>query len=282
MPTPLWPDGAHCVVAITIDFDGLGNEIGEGNDPVGIRSAGGLSSRRGVPEFLRVLDRHDVLATFFVPGYDAETCSDVIAAIVTAGHEVAAHGYLHEEEALEADAEEVLLRKSHEILTRVAGSPPVGWRSPGGRKNDRTLAVLSELGYVYDSSDKDHDLPYPAIVATRRSREMIEIPNQTTILNDNAAYVGGALAPSEVLELWKHEFEALYEDVGFFHLTLHPRSGFGSGTPARVLVVDHLISYMKAFEGVSFMRMREIAEWCSNPANGHLGVEGPWIGGGRP
>ena len=42
-----WPDGAKCIVAITIDWDGHSLEVGRGLEPVGIRAAGGYSARRG-------------------------------------------------------------------------------------------------------------------------------------------------------------------------------------------------------------------------------------------
>ena len=33
-----WPGDARCVVMLTVDFDGTGNEVGQGFDPAGIRS----------------------------------------------------------------------------------------------------------------------------------------------------------------------------------------------------------------------------------------------------
>ena len=45
-----WPGNARCVVMLTVDFDGTGNEVGQGFDPAGIRSAGGYSARRACRE----------------------------------------------------------------------------------------------------------------------------------------------------------------------------------------------------------------------------------------
>src|SRR5688572_23865129 len=94
--THSWPGNARCVVSLSCDFDGTGNEVGQGLAPEGVRSAGGYSARRGVPRRLEILSRHNVPATFFVPGYDAEQNVDLVQGIVQQGHEVAAHGYLHE------------------------------------------------------------------------------------------------------------------------------------------------------------------------------------------
>lgn len=266
----LWPNGARCVVAITVDFDGTGNEIGRGLEPVGVRAAGGYSARRGIPRMLDIFARHGISVTFFVPGYDAEMNPDLVREIAAAGHEVAAHGYLHEGWAMPPDEEEALLRKSHAILTGLAGQPPRGWRSPGGMKTSRTMAVLGELGYIFDSSDKDYDQPYPAVIENAPSAAMIELPNNTSSLDDDAAYFEASWTPGEVLDLWTAEFDAIYKESGYFLLTTHPRAGFGSGQPARARAIDRLLTRMKGYPGVEFVRLGDLAAWCLDPAHGFL------------
>jgi peptidoglycan/xylan/chitin deacetylase (PgdA/CDA1 family) len=260
--TLAWRGESRCVVALTIDFDGTANEVGEGLEPVGIHSAGAYSARRGVAALLEILSRHGVPATFFVPGFDAETSPEVVAAIAGAGHEVAAHGYLHEETEPAAEAEGPLLRRTHEILTAVTGHPPVGWRSPGGMRTERTLEHLSGLGYLYDSSDKDFDAPYPATIGGEASKTMIELPNNTITLDDYPYYVDAAATPSEVLAAWRDEFDAAYGGSGYFMLTVHPRAGFGSGTPARARVLARLIDHIAAHRDVEFLRLYELAGRC--------------------
>ena len=277
MDNPRWPGSARCVVAITIDFDGTGNEVGQGLDPAGIYSLGGYSARRGVPRLLDILEQHQVPGTVFVPGYDAEQTPEAVRTITSRGFEVAAHGYLHESWDISEDEEESLLRKSHDILTDLTGAPPVGWRSPGGQKSTRTLAVLRELGYIYDSSDKDYDWPYPAIVSGDRSSEMIELPNNTSSLDDAPLYRAAAMTPMEMLELWKTEFDHIYNDSGYYLLTSHPRAGRGSGTPARARVIDRLIEYIKGFPDVHFSRMDELARWCLEPEQSFMETDS-WIG----
>ena len=275
-----WPDRARCVVLTTVDFDGTGNEVGRGHDIAGIHSAGGYSPRRGIPRFLEIFDRHQIPATFFVPGYDAETNPDSVKSIISAGHEVAAHGYKHESWDISLEEEDTLLRKSHEILTEVVGTAPLGWRSPGGKKSSQTLAVLQELGYIYDSSDKDFDRPYPAVVRGKPTTSMVEIPNNTSSLDDFPLYVLGANSPEEVLNLWKQEFDELYNDTGYFLLTFHPRPDFGTGIPSRARVIDRLIGYIKSFPEVHFSNMRDLATWCLEPSHGFMDTEVTI--GGRP
>ncbi len=275
-----WPDGARCVALFTVDFDGTGNEVGQGLDPSGVYSLGGYSARRGIPRFLEIFDRHQIPATFFVPGYDAENSPESVKSIVAAGHEVAAHGYLHESWDVSAGEEEQLLRKSHEILTQLVGAPPIGWRSPSGKKSSQTLAVLRDLGYIYDSSDKDFDRPYPAVVRGAPTTNMIEIPNNTSSLDDAPLYRDGAVTTDEMFERWRTEFDELYNDTGYFILTFHPRAGRGSGLPARARVVDRLIAYIKSFPDVHFSHMRDMAQWCLEPSHGFIDTTLPI--GGRP
>lgn len=279
MPTR-WPNGARCVVLLTVDCDGYANEIGQGRDPDGVHSLGGYSHRRGIPRLMDIFERHAVPATFFVVGHDAELQPGIVREMIARGHEVASHGYLHESWPLTEPEEEALLRKTHDILTNLTGIPPVGWRSPGGQKTARTLAVLRELGYIYDSSDKDFDGPYPASINGVPTMEMVEIPNMTSTLDDAYMYGIGAQTPAEILELFSEEFDALYHTAGYVNLTMHSRAGRGSGLPARARVIERLIDRMKRYPDVHFSRMRDLAEWCLDPAHGVMDPATPI--GGRP
>jgi peptidoglycan/xylan/chitin deacetylase (PgdA/CDA1 family) len=257
--TAQWPDSARCIVAITVDFDGRSNEAGKGLAPVGIHSAGRYSARRGVHRHLDMFERLGIPVTFFVPGYDARTAPGVVLDIARAGHEIGAHGYKHEGTLLPA-AEE-----SHDILSDLTGTAPVGWRSPSGQKTDTTLRVLGELGYRYDSSDKDFDMPYFLKLGTGGT--FVEIPNNTLSLNDTPWY-NVSMTPSSAVEAqWKAEFDAIYADRGFFLLTCHPRAGFGSGTPARARCIEGLIRHIRSHRNVRFMRLGEIDEWVRGNAD---------------
>jgi peptidoglycan/xylan/chitin deacetylase (PgdA/CDA1 family) len=275
-----WPDGAKCIVAITIDWDGHSLEVGRGLEPVGIRAAGGYSARRGVRRMLDMFERHEIAATFFVPGYDAERHAEGVRELIDAGHEVSTHGYTHESDVLERDQERELLERSHRILAAVTGTAPIGWRSPSGRKTHWTTSVLRDLGYRYESSDKDYERPYPVVVEGEPSTQMIEFPNNTIGPGlDDAPLWAQGVAPHEVLELWKAEFEAIYEDGGYFMLTYHPRAGFGTGPPSRAHVVDQLVTHIKGFDGIHFTRLGDLAEWCLDPQHGF--VDPPIRIGGR-
>lgn len=256
-----WPDGAQCVVCLTLDFDGPSLEVGRGQLPFGARSHGRYSAKCGIPRFLRLAERERVPFTFFVPGYDAEQHPDIVRLAAFSGFEIAAHGYLHEGQD-PGEAEPELLERAHRILTDLTGAPPRGWRSPSGHKSMRTVRKLRELGYIYDSSDKDFDLPYLPRYDGREETDRIILPNNTSSLDDFPFYRVSYSPPSEVLRHWMQEFDAIYAEGGYYNLTLHPRVGYGSGSPARVEVVEKLIRYIKQHENVRFVGMLELANWC--------------------
>jgi peptidoglycan-N-acetylglucosamine deacetylase len=267
-PTPLalrtshrWPGGARSVVCLTLDFDGPSLEVGRGQLPLGARSHGRYSAKCGIPRFLEMFERQGVPFTFYVPGYDAEQHPDVVRRVARAGHEVGAHGYLHEGTD-PGDAEPALLERTHRILTEVLGHPPRGWRSPSGHKSARTMRRLHELGYVYDSSDKDFDLPYLGRWDGREHDDYVMLPNNTSSLDDFPFYRVSYTPPSEVLAHWIQEFDAVRREAGYFNFTVHPRAGYGSGSPARVRVVERLVEHIKQHDDVRFVGMLELAEWC--------------------
>ena len=257
-----FPQGCRCIVLLGLDFDGTSHEVGRGIAPLGGDSWGRYPAKRGIARHMDLLEKHGVPATFFVPGYDAEQYPGVVKAIDRRGFEVAAHGYLHEAWDLDGDEETELLQRTDRILTDLLGKPVHGWRSPSGRKSDRTMHVLKSLGYIYDSSDKDYDLPYRVRFGAKPDDFLIELPNNTYSLDDFAFYKFSLTPPSEVLEHWRSEFDAVYAAEGFFVLTVHPRSGWGSGSPARTRALDELIAYMKSHDGVRFYTSTELAKWC--------------------
>jgi peptidoglycan/xylan/chitin deacetylase (PgdA/CDA1 family) len=262
-----WPGGARCVVCLTLDFDGTSLEIGRSELPLGSRSHGRYSAKCGIPRFIEMFRRQGVPWTFFVPGYDAEQSPEIVRRVVAAGAEIGAHGYLHEGWD-PGDAEPELLERTHRILTEVTGTAPVGWRSPSGRKSARTMRKLQELGYIYDSSDKDFDLPYIARYDGAEHEGLICLPNNTSSLDDFPFTRVSYTPASEIETHWRQEFDAIYAEGGFYDLTMHPRVGYGSGSPTRAQMVERVIQYMKQHEGVRFLTLGELARWClARPGN---------------
>ena len=105
---------------------------------------------------LDLLARRGVTATFFVLGSIAERHPRLVERIVSAGHEVASHGFSHRRvfELDEASFAEDLACASA-ALEGAGAARPIGFRAPEWSINDRApwgLAVLARAGFRYDSS----------------------------------------------------------------------------------------------------------------------------------
>src|SRR6266436_5566864 len=83
-------------VALTFDSDALSDGIRRGDPPVKL-SHGEFGPRVAVPRILDVLEREAIGSSWFIPGHTLETFPDSTAAIQARGHEIACHGWFHED-----------------------------------------------------------------------------------------------------------------------------------------------------------------------------------------
>ena len=109
-----------------------------------------------VPRFLEMLRELDLKITVFIVGQDAalEKNHAALASITQAGHEVGNHSFHHEPWLHLYTDEEIQreLTSAEEIIERVTGSRPIGFRGPGYSFSPAVLQVLAGRGYLYDAS----------------------------------------------------------------------------------------------------------------------------------
>jgi peptidoglycan/xylan/chitin deacetylase (PgdA/CDA1 family) len=218
-----WPQGRRAAAAFTFDVDAESCVLA--HDPaassrMSLMTHQSYGPRVGVPRLLRLLARQQVTATFFVPGFTADTYPDTVRQIIDAGHEVAHHGYLHEPmQGLTAEAEAEYIDRGLEALDRL-GVRPVGYRAPWWEMNWHSADLLIERGFLYDSSLLDGDVPYRFTGESGRG-SLVEIPVDWT-LDDWEQYAfypgwtgsGVIESPAKVHEMWLLEaLERLIEDV---------------------------------------------------------------------
>nr|WTB35037.1 cytosine deaminase [Streptomyces sp. NBC_00830] len=249
-----WPDGRPGAAVLGFDLDA--EAVALTADP---SSAGRLSVMThqaygpltGVPGILRLLERQEMQATFFVPGYTAERYPDLVRRIADAGHEIAHHGYLHEVVRGMSPAQEAtMLDRGLEALEKVTGVRPAGYRAPMWETTYATPGLLLDRGFAYDSSLMDSNVPYVLAEHDRPgARSLVEIPVHWALDDwEQYAYVpevfGSGLieSPAKVLEMWSLELRAMAEEGGCFSLTNH----CFLSRPARLRALEQLIELMKS------------------------------------
>jgi peptidoglycan/xylan/chitin deacetylase (PgdA/CDA1 family) len=259
----VWPDGQRCAAMLCFDVDGETTALSE--DPALARRRTLMSQceygpRIGVPRLLGLLAHLEIPATFFVPAYIAEQHPRMVEAIAAAGHEIGLHGYLHEKLAHLSEAEEeAILLRSIEVLTRLTGRRPAGYRAPWFETNPWTPELLNRNHLVYCASEMGDDVPY------LHDNGLVEIPGQW-LLEDweqfafNADPAWGVVPENcgKVFDLWWREFEAMHDYGCCFVLTLHP---WLSGRPSRVQLLEDLVGAMREKGGVWFTRGHEISAY---------------------
>lgn len=189
----------------------------------------------------RILDLFGGLglrATFFVPAFEAEQDPHLMDRLLRDGHEVAAHGYAMEDYGKLGAEQEDLLARAHEVMRRMSGTPPVGWRAPTGTMSTETLGYLSRLGYLYDSSFQDDDFPYS--LSGDGGGDMIELPQNRCLID--ATFYRAYQTHERVLKHWTEELDAAADEGCFMCMTLHARADYGSGRASRIRVVERFLS----------------------------------------
>ena len=107
-------------------------------------------------KILSILSANSVKATFFVLGWVAERCPDLVKRIASEGHEIASHGFGHQRVYNQSRAgfrEDI--RRSKQFLEDLTGQPVFGYRAPSYSISRDTFWAFDELceaGYHYDSS----------------------------------------------------------------------------------------------------------------------------------
>ena len=260
-----WPDGKQCAVVLSFDFDAESGFYFREPEKAK-RSLGDLEERRfgprvGVDRILRMMDRLKMRASFYIPGWTVEHHPAPSRRIRDAGHEIGAHGNMHEAVSfLDAEQEEKIMRDQLAILKDGLGVVPKGYRSPSWDVNTWTPGILKRHGFLYDTSLMGNDIPYEI---DSEDGPLIELPIQW-LLDDAPLFrhvygATNAIAdPGRVLQMWSKEFAGMHAENGAFILTCHP---FVSGRASRIQLMEDLVAYMRKFRGVWFTTCDEIAQW---------------------
>lgn len=256
---------------LTFDFDAMSTWIGS----VGTNNPSALSRGEfgavAVPRILRLLRRNKIRATFFIPGHTACAYPHLVEQIVADGHEVGHHGWVHENPAsFDVDGERRNLERGIEALQSIAGTRPLGYRSPAWELTRHSVPLLLDHGFLYDASCMGGDFyPYYLRIGDDWTSDEPFVFGETCPLVEVPVYWGlddwpffeyvrgesqRMAAPSEVAEIWKGDFDYGYRECvgGLLTLTLHPQC---IGRGGRMLMLERLVDYFASHDGVVFERV---------------------------
>ena len=240
-----WPGGRRVAVLLSFDVDNETIAIRYGEPTVGSLAEMQYGARVGLPRIVKLLDRHRIPATFFIPSVSLALTPAMADQIKASGrHEFGVHGWIHElNTTLPDSAERALLRKAVDELTALTGTKPVGYRAPSWNFSPNTLQIVRDMGFRYESSLMADDAPYE-LVQRGVPTGLVELPVQW-ILDDAPLFDPRGeryMNPRDVARVWMDEFDKALEEGSMFVLTLHPHV---SGHRSRIVALEQLIAHIQ-------------------------------------
>jgi peptidoglycan/xylan/chitin deacetylase (PgdA/CDA1 family) len=276
-------DLPRLTVALTFDHDSISDGVRRGDSPVKLSHAE-FGVRVGAPRILALLAERAIPSTWFVPGHTLETFPASTEAILAGGHELACHGWFHEDFAtVPRDEEREILERCAAAVERVGGTRPKGWRAPYWSLGASSLELITAAGFVYDSSLMADDYRlYRVRQGDRHSMTegsrfgpegpLIEVPISWSLDDwphfEPSSDTGrdGLSAPSKVLEIWTEELRYAWAHApgGLLTITMHPEC---IGRGSRMAMLERFIDAAAALDGVVFDRLdRYVAAWAAGSA----------------
>jgi peptidoglycan-N-acetylglucosamine deacetylase len=263
-PVP-WPNGARCAVAFTFDMDADSILHLAHHTSADTRVAALSMLRYGpevaVPRLVDLYGQFGMRQTFFLPAWCMERYPAAVETILKGGHEIAHHGYLHEHpNACEPEQESYWFRRANEVIERMTGQRPRGFRAPSYRFSRATLDVLIQEGLTYDASLMGDDIPY---LLENDKGQVVELPTHYAMddwphfmTSRDLAYMMPPKSPQQAMEVYQAEFDAMWEYRGLWIAVWHP---FLSGRLARCVAMAKLIESMHTKGQVWFATLEGIA-----------------------
>ncbi|KAI5265061.1 polysaccharide deacetylase [Aureobasidium subglaciale] len=276
------------LVSYGVDIDAVAGWLGSygGEDSTSDISRGLFAGTVGVQRLLKLFDKYNIKATWFIPGHTLETFPEDCAAIRDKDHEIGLHGYSHENPAdMTIDQQRDVLDKTYKMLTEFCGKPPKGSVAPWWETSREGAELLLSYGIEYDHSMSHEDCQmywlrdsWTKIDYSKKAEEwmkplvkgedtgIVEIPANWYIDDlppmmfiKKAANSHGWVSARDVEQLWMDHFDYFYRehDEFVFPMTIHPDV---SGRPHVLLMHERIIEHINKHEGVEWVTMGEMSD----------------------
>lgn len=266
-----WPGGARCCVSIHIHVDGQTVWRALGMEKLVYISNGEYGPRTAVWRLLDLLAAHGIRASFFIPGWTAETYPEMVRSISAAGHEIGHHSYSHtladmgltDSGEWDKEVEEREFDRALTILRELSGQEIRGYVPPGGELSPHSIDILLSRGIRYQAQCAADDIPYWWEI-DGEACGLLEVPTHWS-LDDAPQFLytlipqmGFVKGPDEVFGMWKGDFDAYRHYGRCLVFQVHPQ---WIGRPGRIRMFERLIEYIKEHDDVWWATGGEIDDY---------------------
>ena len=166
-----WPNGARLAVYLGFNIEhfafgqGLGACLGPPSPQPDVLNFSWreYGNRVGAWRCLELFDALGLPAAAIINTALYDHCPELVAACVTRGNEIVAHGHTNAERqgAYSESAERDLLAACRARISQESGTAPTGWLSPWISESAVTPDLLAEAGYRYTLNWCHDDQPVP-------------------------------------------------------------------------------------------------------------------------
>jgi allantoinase len=276
-PHARWPRGARIALQFVLNYEEggensilhgdkaseaflseiVGAQPVEGARHMSMESLYEYGARVGVWRILDLFKRYDVPLTVYGVAMAMERNPAVVEAFMTAGHEVASHGWRwinYQHVALEVEREH--MQRAIEVHRKLIGERPLGWYTGRTSPNTRRL-VVENGGFIYDADDYNDELPW---YDTRYGQPQLVVPYTLDANDMRFATPQGFNSGEQFYQYLKDSFDVLYEEgrraPRMMSVGLHCRL---VGRPGRLASLERFLKYVSRKPKVWITRRIEIA-----------------------
>ena len=171
-------------------------------------------SYKGVNKILDIEAKYQIKATYNIVGKLINDVPEVIARIVSDGHEIASHSYDHSiMTTLSKDAIISDIQRTRGVFKSI-GMELRGFRSPQSRWNFKQMGILLDQGINW-SAEADK-IKFPYVLKQRTGRFLVRMP----VIMDDWGYQSRKVEPEVMLEMLvdtvnKIAHKKVYGAIGF-------------------------------------------------------------------
>ncbi|POS73142.1 hypothetical protein DHEL01_v208466 [Diaporthe helianthi] len=229
------------LVCYGVDIDAVAGWLGSygGEDSTSDISRGLWAGTIGTRRLLKLFEKYNIKASWFIPGHSLETFPEECAMVRDAGHEIGLHGYSHENPVdMTLEQQRDVLDKTWKMLTDFCGKPPRGSVAPWWETSKEGTELMLSYGIEYDHSMSHEDCQaywlrtgdsWTKIDYSKKAEEWMKplVKGQETGLVE----IPGSCTSDEFI----------------FPMTIHPDV---SGRPHVLLMHERIIEHINKHEGM--------------------------------